>query len=620
MASKKKGGSFYERPDGSARQSQLLTTYGAGAMIDLVERAVLVRGIDYWRYDPAHAYEIPEPRLQAALSERFRAIGRELERERPFRAPPAGNDSDPRRNVGVQTLTFPWWYVCSESKCRTLCEAPNALPLRNGRYVHNCTPKGTAMVPVRFVGACRKGHLQEFPWKWFVHRNQSEACSFAQLTLREGPTGDFSEIRVGCKTCGAEESLVSAQAEHARPPCSGRQPWLGPQVRDPDCGEKLRLLVRTASNAYFSQTESALSLPVGDKGLDTAVASVASRLKRVDSIDVLRQQRANNEDVEHALTGYADADVLAALLRLRAGDGPEVEPIRVAEYRVFLAQPEEQAGEKPQQRDGELFARRIARPDGLPAQVERIVLARKLREVMVQLGFTRIEFPTVGLSGEFDLQVEQARIGHNEHWLPAAEIRGEGIFLALDEAHVERWLARPAVQARERELASGYEAWTKTLQREAPPFPGARYYMLHSLSHMLMTAISLDCGYPASSIRERLYCSEPDDALPRAAILLATGSTGAEGTLGGLVDQGKALVHHLRRAHDDAQLCSSDPVCAHHSPERDPAERFLEGAACHGCLFVAECSCERFNRYLDRALVVPTLGKDPALAFFPGRP
>lgn len=37
-------------------------------------------------------------------------------------------------------------------------------------------------------------------------------------------------------------------------------------------------------------------------------------------------------------------------------------------------------------------------------------------------------------------------------------------------------------------------------------------------------------------------------------------------------------------------------------------------------LFITECSCERFNRYLDRALVIPTIGHDSQLAFFPERP
>jgi hypothetical protein len=103
-----------------------------------------------------------------------------------------------------------------------------------------------------------------------------------------------------------------------------------------------------------------------------------------------------------------------------------------------------------------------------------------------------------------------------------------------------------------------------------------------------------------------------------AAILIMTGSAGAEGTLGGLVEQGRKIGGHLRRAMEMGRLCSNDPVCASHAPQEgadDPTERYLEGAACHGCLYVAEPSCERFNGYLDRALVVPTLVNDPRLAF-----
>jgi hypothetical protein len=136
-----------------------------------------------------------------------------------------------------------------------------------------------------------------------------------------------------------------------------------------------------------------------------------------------------------------------------------------------------------------------------------------------------------------------------------------------------------------------------------------------------MSAISLECGYAASALRERIYCGpSPRDPTPMAAILLSTGTSGTEGTLGGLVEQGRKIRAHLQRAWDLGRLCSNDPVCSTHSPNADHAERFLEGAACHGCLFVAECSCERFNRYLDRALVVPSIGHPRELAFFASRP
>lgn len=250
------------------------------------------------------------------------------------------------------------------------------------------------------------------------------------------------------------------------------------------------------------------------------------------------------------------------------------------------------------------------------------MLAQKLREVRAQIGFTRIEPLTADLQGEYDLGVQPASLGLTTSWLPATEIRGEGLFIQLDEKAVRAWEQLPVVQRREQALRDGFAAWVLRFENpdHRPQFPGIRFYLLHSLSHLLITAISLECGYAASAIRERIYCAPHDDSrTAMAAILLSTGTPGTEGTLGGLVEQGRQLRTHLREAFDRGVLCSNDPVCAAHSPEDDKAERYLEGAACHGCLFIAECSCERSNQYLDRALVVPTLGVDDAedVAFFP---
>jgi hypothetical protein len=257
----------------------------------------------------------------------------------------------------------------------------------------------------------------------------------------------------------------------------------------------------------------------------------------------------------------------------------------------------------------------------LPPGVRGVVLVKKLREVQVQVGFTRIDSLAADLQGEYDLGVEAARLSHLCDWLPAVDRQGEGVFLELDEAAVEAWEDRPAVRERERALERAYRSWAAgSQQAHPPPFPGVRFYLLHSLSHLLMSAISLECGYSASALKERLYCAPRSDAVPMAAILITTGTSGTEGTLGGLVEQGRRMRTHLRRAWDLGRLCSGDPVCAAHSPADDPAERFLEGAACHGCLYVAECSCERFNRYLDRALVVPTIGNPRELAFLAERP
>jgi hypothetical protein len=127
--------------------------------------------------------------------------------------------------------------------------------------------------------------------------------------------------------------------------------------------------------------------------------------------------------------------------------------------------------------------------------------------------------------------------------------------------------------------------------------------MLHSFAHLLITTIALECGYPASSIRERIY------ALPDIGygILLYTGSSDAEGTLGGLIEVGRRIAETVRNALELGILCSNDPVCAQHRPESLHERSFMLGAACHGCLLVAETSCEQQNDFLDRALVVRTV-------------
>jgi len=153
----------------------------------------------------------------------------------------------------------------------------------------------------------------------------------------------------------------------------------------------------------------------------------------------------------------------------------------------------------------------------------------------------------------------------------------------------------------------------------AESFTSARLLLLHSLSHLLITAISLECGYSAAAIRERIYCYRSDDLDPaaaraqsRAGILLYTGTPGSEGTLGGLIEVGRNIVTHLQKAAELGRLCSNDPICAQHDPEGYEEGRRREGAACHSCLLIAEPSCERLNRDLDRALVVPTVDSSAA--------
>jgi hypothetical protein len=125
-----------------------------------------------------------------------------------------------------------------------------------------------------------------------------------------------------------------------------------------------------------------------------------------------------------------------------------------------------------------------------------------------------------------------------------------------------------------------------------------------------MSEIALDCGYPASSLKERVYAlsgAATGGTQDRFGVLIYTATAGAQGTLGGLVGTAPRFVHILRRALERAAICSNDPVCADHEPDDRSGDRATHGAACHGCLLIAETSCEMRNLFLDRNLLVPTM-------------
>jgi hypothetical protein len=382
--------------------------------------------------------------------------------------------------------------------------------------------------------------------------------------------------------------------------CNGSRPWLGPGTKEA-CGEPNRLLIRSASNAYFPQLMSVISIPDVQTAVDDVVRSAwDAGLSIVDSSEKLALVR-QIPNLAVKLQGLEDAAILASIARIRQGSSGADRPVKEVEFEALSDAKEELGSDVP---DGDFYARAL--PQGQwnapwMSAVGRIVLVHRIREVVAQVGFTRFEAAGPDIQGDLSLDVKRAPLALDSSWLPAVENRGEGVFLQIRAAAVAAWLQRPAVQHRGSQLAEGFLRWKAEHEGSSRDFPGLPYYMLHSLAHSLLTAISLECGYPASSLRERIYAA-PD----RYGILIYTGSSDAEGTLGGLVMAARDIRRHMRRALEAGALCSNDPVCAHHIPARHD-QQHLHGSACHGCLLIAETSCEQRNEFLDRALVVPTV-------------
>ena len=378
---------------------------------------------------------------------------------------------------------------------------------------------------------------------------------------------------------------------------NGCSRWAG--IRK-SCGEPNRLLIRSASNAYFPQLMSVISIPDLRQPIDDVVKSLWDDfLVDVETPEDLAKVR-RKPTVLAKLQGLSDEEVSAAIKRIRKGEVLTDRPVKQVEFEVLSEAKEELGSDVP---GGHFFARSLPKAfwDGpWMKSVDRVVLVHRLREVIAQVGFTRFESAGPDIEGELAFEVERAPLAIDLSWLPAIENRGEGIFLLFNADLIKAWLEKPSVIARGLRLAAGFEKWKQ--ERESNhDFPGLPYYLLHSLSHLLLTAISLDCGYPASSLRERVYA-----ARDHYGLLIYTGSSDSEGTLGGLVEAGRGIKRYMQLALEHSMLCSNDPICAHHAPSGPDHEPLL-GSACHGCLLVAETSCEQHNAFLDRSLVVQTI-------------
>jgi len=590
------------RPHGQIRQSQMITTFGPGAMLDLPNHSVLVGGLEYW--SPG-GEEIQEPRLVSKLKTLLNVHDLKL------KSPPPDLDDPTLPQTGVSAWQFPEWFITQDVQRGS---QPNIRSrflvhrkaLIKGRFI-DADKKRRSVVPVRFVRACRAGHISDIDWYGFAHGGKTECRR--QLSMEErGTSADLSEVWVSCE-CGVARPMSEAAAVGALGMCNGARPWLGPYAAE-NCAEsngKLvpsKLLIRTASNAYFPQLLSVISLPDRDEVVSKAVDRVWQNfLEYVESIEELQNERHKKPPVKAALDGLTDKEVFAEIKARRGTGTTELKSVKHAELETLIGSKEEIGHDQP---GGDFFARSLPRAGWdrpWMSSIERIVLVHRLREVVALAGFTRFEAAAPDVEGELDMGVRRASVAREITWLPAIENRGEGIFIQFKKAEVDAWLGNAAVRVREAKAIGGFDRWAKDHLGTSRKCPPIAYTMLHSFSHMLITAVALECGYPASAIRERIY------ALPNVGygLLLYTGTSDAEGTLGGLVEVGRRLHEHIRNALELGELCSNDPVCAEHDPESQHESRNLHGAACHGCLLIAETSCEQHNDFLDRSLVVATV-------------
>lgn len=589
------------------RQGQLITTFGPGAMTDLPERSVLIAGLDAW---VGERRQIQEPRLARKVAQFLGAQTIRLE------CPP---EADRDGGGFVRSYVFPLWFVTQSLilgrppgwRTRRLVQW-SGLEDKGRKFLMDDRSK-SPLTPVRFVRACRRGHLGDIDWQAFVH-GQNPPCGRELYFDERGTSGDLGETYIRCG-CGLERPMSQAADPNSRAlgDCDGARPWLGQgRVADERCTERNRLLVRAASNAWLPQPQRVISLPERGENIRQTVDRLWMFLEAAESADDIAYERRKPK-VNEGLAGLTNEEVWEAVRERKNPADSAEKPVKRAEIETLVA-PGDQIGEDTL--ESTFFARVLPQAEWdqpWMAGIERVLLVERLREVAALVGFTRFESASADAeTGEFDAGVRRAEISRQPEWVPAVENRGEGIFLQFSREGLLAWWQRTAVVNRYAELKRGFDGWKQEHTSSDRRLPSPEYLLLHSFSHLLITAVALECGYPASSIMERVY------VVPQIGygVLLYTASSDAEGTLGGLVQAGRRIAGFVRSALELGGLCSNDPVCGQHSPANVLEGRMLHGAACHGCVLIAETSCEQGNDFLDRALVVRTVAGLGA-EFFP---
>ncbi|TMO22376.1 DUF1998 domain-containing protein [Pseudoalteromonas sp. S4741] len=587
-------------PAGTINLSQSINTFGIGSMLEVRSQkskqtrttSAIVSGLDFWREDKLE--NISEIDLCRLLE------------VKELKSPPSGDNND-----YIPAKRFPRWLECSS--CHYLGvigtqfdEKADGIP---SCASSNCNGWG---VPTRLISVCYSSnpsetaseyHLDDFPWIYWAHKN-NDKCSAPRVRVSsDGKKTGLDGMILKCD-CGAKNSLQGALGSDALKniSCNGNSPWLNSRK---ECDKNIRALLRGASNVYFPVTASTISIPPNSSRLVQLLQS----LKYKEFTTMYTEGRRRAEDVADMLYEKQDFSSLEpdaitkALKSLKeAQSSARTEAERKTEEREALIRnyPAEDIGDEQEEGDFEVEKVSLSQLDiatpGLSIFINNLSLVHRLREVIAFRGFTRLESPIT--ANHFS--VKCAPISNKKlNWLPAIENRGEGIYFELNNESLKEWESKLSVQKRIGILKKNYLRSTLSNAMDGEALePTARLILLHTLSHLLIRQLSLECGYSSASLKERLYFSEG-----YCGVLISTASAASDGTLGGLVRQGKPnnFVNTLFNALYEAEWCSSDPLCIDSEGQGSEA---LNLASCHACGLISETSCALRNMFLDRALLI----------------
>ncbi len=542
--------------------------------------------------------------------------------------PPRSVERDGAELGWIPALRFPAWMRCID--CGLLFSAPwrksrrqqGNNPTSGGAKVEDagdCTCGGR-LEQTPWVVVHEDGYLADVPWHFLAHADaripNQRQCKFdwskAYLRLQETDAGR----RVHCGRCG---SFADIPPRFPFLPNAWQQPWIREPPPQPPPSDSPALLVEVNDvRVHSPSTRTALVIPPESRisrgtFTDRLLANTKSLrdirrakspLARKAAVKILANEfRCTPAEINHAITeidaGYprydrefTDTDLLADEYRALTEEIPDLR-----EDEDFVTEHHTTEWKRLTASLEPGVARQAT------GAVSSLIAVNRLKEVMVFEGFRRA-------GGE---NLTPPDITGEGAWLPALELYGEGIFFTLDEAMLRRWEAGKTVRERADAVDKRYSGRVDTVLPEHQFDISPRFLLLHTLSHLMIRGFDAGAGYPAASLKERIYSATGEDAM--AGILIYVAVPDEEGSLGGLMELAKPhrFLRLLTSAFESAAWCSLDPVCSEqegHGPD------LLNRAACHACALVPETSCAYCNVLLDRTFVKGASPDNPAILDF----
>ena len=333
------------------RRSQAITPFGPGAMVDFPGPVTLIHaGIDAWPFDESKAehreFKIrDEPRLAHRLGVDFFVLPPD------FRRPQRNSGQTTNLDLKLPFLRFPRWHVCPIPSCGRMHFGEyhdRDAPVCRGRGSHDHKPRKTFQV--RFVAACPRGHLTDFPWvewvfsgkrngwepdgisKWLTLKSSGSASLMGmQVCAEQLVGGEKIEIVQHRSLAGAfgsgstgDESTSPTESPLSRigVTCNGANPVLATgtmQRPAPGCGEHLQAILRNATNIYFPNVVSSIYIPEVE---DNSIAPEI--LELLDDPDMKREMREAARDSDNGLISRKSAGRLLRKYHPESSVDPEM--------------------------------------------------------------------------------------------------------------------------------------------------------------------------------------------------------------------------------------------------------------------------------------------------------